>query len=170
MRKTQLCKKRILALALIVSMFFTSVDANVLATQTDVNSVSDEDNLIPETSEDEELESEERTMGEIGDNQSKESIEGTDNSVKDDYIKETDDIVGENVNTENSVNSERTDEVGKDDEADKTEEVNDNTLPNYSDDESNIASGTYENITWLIDNNGKLMVNGTGEFAASTER
>lgn len=29
----------------------------------------------------------------------------------------------------------------------------------------NIANGTYENITWVIDKNGKLTVTGTGEYA-----
>lgn len=35
--------------------------------------------------------------------------------------------------------------------------------------ESNIASGVYENITWVIDADGKLTVTGTGEFASSPE-
>lgn len=34
--------------------------------------------------------------------------------------------------------------------------------------EDDIASGTYENIAWRIDANGKLTVEGTGEFTAST--
>ncbi len=33
--------------------------------------------------------------------------------------------------------------------------------------EDDIASGSYENITWVIDANGKLTVEGTGEFAQS---
>jgi len=37
------------------------------------------------------------------------------------------------------------------------------TEKNIPDD--NIASGTYDNITWVIDKNGKLTVTGTGEFA-----
>ena len=35
--------------------------------------------------------------------------------------------------------------------------------------ESDIAGGSYENVTWVIDANGKLTVEGTGEFAQSNE-
>ncbi|MCM1553816.1 MAG: BspA family leucine-rich repeat surface protein, partial [Butyrivibrio sp.] len=37
-----------------------------------------------------------------------------------------------------------------------------------SEEDNEIASGTYESISWKIDANGKLTVEGTGEFAAPT--
>ena len=140
--KKKLCKKRVLALVLSVSMIFTSADTYVLAAQTDVNLVSDEGNLISETSENEEVENEENSVGENGNIQPEESKAETDNMGGDGYTEETD----------------KTEVVEEDKSLEGAETY-------YSDDASNIASGTYENITWEIDTVGKLTVNGTGEFS-----
>ena len=39
----------------------------------------------------------------------------------------------------------------------------------FSGEEDVIASGTYENITWVIDADGKLTVEGTGEFSEAED-
>lgn len=100
--KKKLCKKRVLALVLSVSMIFASGDTYVLASQNDVYSVSDEDDLISEMLDNEELECEESTVEEKGD-------------MKEDTEKSEEEQLKE---TEESEESEESDESDEQDNSD----------------------------------------------------
>ncbi|MCM1417134.1 MAG: BspA family leucine-rich repeat surface protein, partial [bacterium] len=88
-----------------------------------------------------------------------------DESDREDGADDADDaenVEEETEKIENTEDMENAEEAGDAEEADDSVSIM--SLLAASD---NIDSGTYGNITWVVDADGKLTVEGTGEFAAS---
>ncbi|MCH5256439.1 MAG: BspA family leucine-rich repeat surface protein [Lachnospiraceae bacterium] len=185
MRKTSLLKKRILALALSVSMVFASMDTYVamaaeapdMAGDADVeteagltseSAVSDDIDPISQSDMEEEAETEEDSdaSGENGSSNDSDAEENSDSLTDESKIdKETDN----SELTEGDAVTSDVDETSEDEAQLLADENAEDTMPIA---EGDIAGGVideeYGNITWVIDGDGKLTVTGTGDFSSPT--
>ena len=104
--------------------------------------------------------------GDAGDNAQNPDEEGEGNNTQN---PEEEDGEADDVTEETDLSEE---EEQKD--AEETDSVSENDMEEQGEvrtlaaSGADIASGTYENIMWVIDANGKLTVNGRGEFAKLT--
>lgn len=135
--------------------------------------ISSEDNQEEKT--EEESSEKENTEGEISDIEETEE-ENPDKENTEDNGKELED-----TNSENESNEEKDNIVEKETEKLETEQPEtsqeEDAVADLTSGEeevispiSNVINGEYEDITWSIDANGELLVEGTGNFSSNTGR
>jgi uncharacterized repeat protein (TIGR02543 family) len=112
--------------------------------------------------------SNETTITEISDKDSKKESASTESSEEDETIvdgKETKIQDSETDTSKDEITETKITDTAKVETTEAETDI-DTSIRLLSDD-GNIASGTYKNVTWVIDENGKLTVSGTGDFKSS---
>ncbi|MCM1424972.1 MAG: BspA family leucine-rich repeat surface protein, partial [bacterium] len=148
--------------------------------------MSDEDGTQGPAEGDVQNPGEEESAGEMSDSETEpgsggdktsEDAQKPDESDREDGADDADDAENVEEDTENAEDTERSEDAEDAGGAEDIEEADSVSGNDMAEDSvsimsllaasDNIDSGTYENITWVVDADGKLTVEGTGEFAAS---
>ena len=178
MKKLRKHAKKALCVALSAAMLFTSTGMTVFAEESVQAEETQQEFQAEETSTDkasveEEITEEVPVREETTEQEEAEEedfVEEAEESTLTDKASEEDKVVDEEDADDRSTENTSAEDTSTEETASETGLTEEDTDAEETDSESDIASGAYKedgnDITWVIDKDGKLTVEGTGDFSA----